>query len=81
MNLCLEINKPNLKISLMNTKESVEVLKLQYQALETGALANGMKVLQMAARIGERSSLCRCSSEQWNVIPLSIGCIWCEHLL
>lgn len=80
MNLCLEINKPNLKINFLNTKESVEVLKLQYKALETCALASGMKVLQTAARVGRRSSLC-CSSGQWNVIPLSIGSIWCEHLL
>lgn len=63
INLCLEINKLNFKISLLNTKDSVEVLKLQYKALETSALANGIRVLQTAARVGERSSLCRCSSE------------------
>lgn len=62
MNLCLEINKPNFKINLSNTKDSVEVLKLQYKALESCALANGMKVLQTAAGVGRRSSLCRCSS-------------------
>lgn len=58
MNLCLEINKPNFKINFLNTKESAEVLKLQHKALETCTLASGMKVLQTAARVGRRSSLC-----------------------
>ena len=81
MNLCLEINKCIFKINLFEYQRifSVDVLKCRYKALEICALTSGMKMLQAAAGLGRRSSLCGCGSGYWNEIPVSVGSMWCDH--